>query len=159
MKLIFNTSVRPLPLMISIFSLSKISHVEFCFSDGLTIYPSPYSCKVIMTRKKYSGSGVTPIELNIDKKEEAIIRSWAESQLGVPYDYSAFVIPVVDKVIPRKKDSWKDLGYWQCSEFCAYGLDLIGWDLFSNDFRMIRPVDLYRKIIEMRDNNDKRIVP
>lgn len=151
MKLIFSGSLtRPVPLVISILTRSRIAHCEFVFSDGITIYPSAYSCKTILTRNRYTKPNVYSFDLNISKRDEDIIRKWAEGELGTPYDYSCFRLN-------RTKDSWKDSGTWMCSEFCAYGLDLIGWNLFSGTERVIRPCDLYNKIKEMEVSYDSRL--
>lgn len=157
MKLIFTSSyTRPIPLLISILSRSKISHCEFVFSDGLTIYPSFYSNKVILTRKRYEKPNIYSFDLNVTSQEEKVIRQWAEDQLGMPYDFSCFTVH--EKLLFRKKESWKDSGTWMCSEFCARGLDLIGWELYPKNKNIILPMDLYNTIKEMEIDYDSRLV-
>lgn len=153
MKIVFTSSfTRPLPLVVSIFTLSKISHCEFLFSDGLSVFPSIYSKKVILTRKTYPVNESVVLDLNISDAEEAVIRKWAESQLGVSYDFRSCIPPVLDKIISRKKATWQDSRAWMCSEFCAYGLDLIGWKLFKEDFFKVRPCDLYNELTKRKEN-------
>lgn len=156
MKLIFTSSFkRPVPLIISILTRSKISHCEFVFSDGLTIYPSVYSCKTILTRKRYVDPNIYSFDLNVSAEEEAVVRQWAEETLGTPYDYSC--IALTRSTLRRKKNSWKDPGTWMCSEFCAYGLDLIGWNFFPDNEQIILPCDLYNKMKEMENSYDSRL--
>ena len=73
------------------------------------------------------------------KKQEAKLRSWAESQLGKPYDYTA--LAPLNVLIPRTKKQWKNDSQWMCSEFCAYGLELVGYKFFSDDFKKVKPSD------------------
>lgn len=153
MKIVFTSSfTRPLPLLVSIFTLSKISHCEFLFSDGISIFPSVYSKKVILTRKTYPENTSITLNLNTTVKEEKIIRKWAESQLGVGYDFRSCIPPGLDRIISRKKENWQDPSSWMCSEFCAYGLELIGWDFFENGFFKIRPCDLYYELSKRNKN-------
>lgn len=155
MKIVFTNSYRPLPVLISLFTLSKMSHSEFLFSDGISIYPTPYSARVMLTRKRYTSRGIYMLDLDIAPSDERVIRDWAESQLGVPYDYNSLVPPGLDMIVPRAKDNWKEHHTWMCSEFCAYGLDLIGWKLFPDDFKKIRPVDLYNRLLDLRKDNER----
>lgn len=80
-------------------------------------------------------------ELDITPEQEQVVREWAESQIGVPYDYTA--IAPFNVLIPRTKKFWKDPKTWMCSEFCAYGLELIGFDFFSDTHKKIKPSDLF----------------
>ena len=147
MKIVFTHSLRPLPMLISLFTQSRYSHCEFVFSDGKAIYPTPYSARVILTRKIYSGPNIHIIKLDVTPEQEQIIREWADKQLGVPYDFNGLTPPGLDKIIKRKKPNWKHRSSWMCSEFCAYGFELIGMKFFPDDFKKVRPVDLYNKLI------------
>ena len=147
MKIVFTHSLRPLPMLISLFTQSRYSHCEFVFSDGKAIYPTPYSARVILTRKLYSGPNIHIIDLPFTEEQEQTIRAWADKQLGTPYDYNSLVPPGLDKIIKRKKPFWKHRSTWMCSEFCAYGLELAGMKFFPDDFKKVRPVDQYNKLI------------
>ena len=83
-------------------------------------------------------------ELNITPEQEQILRNWCEAELGKPYDYTA--LAPLNVLIPRTKKFWKDPKQWMCSEFCAMGLDLIGIKLFDDEFKKVKPSDLYRKL-------------
>lgn len=141
MKIKFTASLLPLSPLIRLATWSKCSHCEFEFSDGLIIYPSMEAGMVIATKNRnyrweYS------YELPITQEQEAIVREWAESQLGKPYDYTA--LAPFNVLIPRTKKKWKDDRMWICSEFCAYGLELVGLEYFPDDYKKINPGDLMK---------------
>lgn len=83
-------------------------------------------------------------ELDITEEQEAQLRAWCEGELGKPYDYTA--LAPLNVLIPRTKKIWKDHKQWMCSEFCAYGLELVGIGLFSDNFKKIKPSDLFNAI-------------
>lgn len=143
MKIQFSSNLLPLSLGIQLWCLSRSSHAEFIFSDGTSIYPAVESGRVILTRGNsylFSWS----YELDITPEQEKVLRDWAESQIGVKYDYTA--LAPFNVLIPRTKKRWKDPVRWMCSEFCAYGLELVGVSLFEEDFRKVKPSDLHRRI-------------
>lgn len=82
--------------------------------------------------------------LDLTQSEVQIIREWCESQIGVPYDYTA--LAPLNILIPRKKKNWHDNSCWTCSEFCAYAFQLIGRNLFDLNQKKITPEDLFIKI-------------
>jgi uncharacterized protein YycO len=113
------------------------------FSDDTMIYPALEIGQTILNKnKRYFREYV--FELDVTAKQEKEIRDWAESQIGVPYDYTA--LAPFNVLIPRKKKSWKDSNIWMCSEFCAYGLELAGIELFPDNFKKIKPSDLFDAI-------------
>lgn len=139
MKLKFSSNYNVMSLFIQICELTRIGHVEFIFSDGRTIFPTPWLGRTIMA-KEWSHRYEKIFELDVTAEEEATIRNWAETQLGVEYDWSA--------ILKRrnKKESWKDGTTWICSEFVAYGLELININLFENSRKVISPYDVYNKV-------------
>ena len=94
--------------------------------------------RVVMTRTNYRNE--IHFELDVTEDEEGVVRAWAHSQIGKPYDYTA--LAPWNVFIPRTKTHWKDDARWMCSEFSAYGLDLIGKNFFPDDFVKIKPSDL-----------------
>lgn len=143
MKIRFSANILPLSWLIRLWCFSKVSHVEFIFSNGDMIYPAVETGHTILTRNKEYFQEYE-FELDITKKEEQILRKWAESQIGVPYDYTA--LAPLNVLIPRKKKFWKDDIRWMCSEFCAYGLELVGIKLFPDDYRKVTPSDLMKAL-------------
>jgi len=146
-KIVFSASILPLSWLIRLWCMSSVSHVQFEFSDGVQIFPSVEVGKTVLTRNKYY-TWEYPIEMNISTQQEKIIRAWAESQIGKPYDYTA--LAPFNVLIPRSKKYWRDDSYWMCSEFCAYGLELIGVNLFSDTEKKIKPSDLYKHLKESK---------
>ena len=144
MKIKFTSNRLPLSYLIRLWCVSKVSHVEFVFSDGVSIYPAVETGRTILTKKTYRNEYI--FDLDLTAEQEALVRSWAESQIGVPYDYTA--LAPWNVFIPRKKSSWKDPAYWMCSEFCAYGLELVGIKFFEDSCKKITPADLYKKFKE-----------
>ena len=143
MKIKFTASLLPLSPLIRLWTWSKCSHCEFEFSDGMIIVAAMEAGRVIATKnRKYRWEYVYDIPLT--KKQEAKLRSWAESQLGKPYDYTA--LAPFNVLIPRTKKQWKNDSQWMCSEFCAYGLELVGYKFFSDDFKKVKPSDLYKAV-------------
>lgn len=143
MKIRFTANFLPLSWLIRLWCSSRVSHVEFMFSDGTMIYPAVEIGQTILNKnKRYFREYV--FELDITAKQQKDIRDWAESQIGVPYDYTA--LAPFNVLIPRKKKSWKDSNIWMCSEFCAYGLELAGIELFPDNFKKIKPSDLFDAI-------------
>jgi uncharacterized protein YycO len=134
--------------------MSSVSHVQFEFSDGAQIFPSVEVGRTILTKNKNytweypidlkNNTQKIYVDLNLSDREESIIRNWAESQIGKPYDFTA--LAPLNVLIPRKKKYWKDDSSWMCSEFCAYGLELVGTKLFDDDTKKIKPSDLYREL-------------
>lgn len=107
------------------------------------IYPALEIGQTILNKnKRYFREYV--FELDVTAKQEKEIRDWAESQIGAPYDYTA--LAPFNVLIPRKKKSWKDSNIWMCSEFCARGLELAGIELFPDNFKKIKPSDLFDAI-------------
>lgn len=143
MKVRFSGNILPLSWLIKAWCRSKVSHCEFVFSDGAMIYPAIETGHVILTKQKRYMWEYT-FELAISPEQEFVIRKWAESQIGKPYDYTA--IAPFNVLIPRTKKFWKDPKQWMCSEFCAMGLELIGVKLFDDEFKKVKPSDLYRKL-------------
>lgn len=142
MKIVFSANNLPLSWLIRLWTLSSVSHCQFEFSDGVQIYPAIETGHIILTkRKRYSSENT--FELGLTDQQEELLRNWAESQIGLSYDYTA--IAPLNVLIPRKKKFWKDSSTWMCSEFCAYGLELVGFKLFPDDFKKIKPSDLYSK--------------
>lgn len=147
MKIRFSANILPLSWLIRFWTLSKTSHVEFIFSDETLIYPAVETGHVILTRKKRYFKEYE-FELNLTKEQEKTIRDWAESQIGIKYDYTA--LAPFNVLIPRYKKSWKDNKRWMCSEFCAYGLELVGIKLFSDDYKKITPANLYKALVQLQ---------
>ena len=144
MKIKFTSNRLPLSYLIRLWCFSKVSHVEFVFSDGVSIYPAVETGRTILTKKTYTNEYI--FDLNLTAEQEAKVRQWAESQIGVIYDYTA--LAPFNWIIPRAKSSWKDPKFWMCSEFCAYGLELVGIKLFDDAHKKIKPSDLYVKVKE-----------
>lgn len=143
MKIKFTASLLPLSPLIRLWTLSAVSHCEFEFSDGLQIVPAMEAGRVIATRnRKYRWE--YSYELDITAKQEKTLREWCEGELGKPYDYTA--LAPLNVLIPRTKKFWKDPKQWMCSEFCAYGLELIDIQLFPDTFKKIKPSDLFTAI-------------
>jgi hypothetical protein len=142
-KIVFSANILPLSWLIRLWCMSSVSHVQFEFSDGVQIFPSVEVGRTVYTRNK-NYTWEYPIELNIGSAEEKIIRDWAESQIGKPYDYTA--LAPLNVLIPRKKKAWRDDDRWMCSEFCAYGLELIGANFFEENYKKVKPSDLYSAI-------------
>ena len=138
MKIKFSSNLLPFSILCRLYTWSPASHCELVFSDGMSIYPAMENAHIIMTRTNYRNE--IHFELDITKREEAAIREWAYSQIGKPYDYTA--LAPFNVLIPRTKKSWKDSKQWMCSEFAAYGLDLIGKKFFPDDFKKVKPSDL-----------------
>ena len=143
MKIRFSANYLPLSWVIKVWTLSKVSHVEFIFSDGTMIYPSVETGHVILTRrKKYPY--IYEFDLDITDKQEAELRAWAQEQIGVSYDWTS--LAPWNIFIKRKKSWWGDSAYWMCSEFCAKGLAHIGINLFDETFKKITPEHLFQRI-------------
>lgn len=141
MKIRFTASLLPLSPLIRLWTWSRCSHCEFEFSDGLQIVAAMEAGRVIATRnRKYRWE--YNYELPITEEQEAKVRAWAESQLGKPYDYTA--LAPLNVLIPRTKKQWKDDSMWMCSEFCAYGLELVGIEHFPENYKKITPGDLMK---------------
>ncbi len=141
MKIKFTASLLPLSPLIRLFTWSKCSHCELEFSDGVIITAAMELGMVIATRRTHRWEYTYDIPATVE--QEKAIREWAESQLGVPYDYTA--LAPFNVLIPRKKKQWKDHKLWMCSEFCAYALELAGMKLFPDNAKKIKPSDLYNK--------------
>jgi hypothetical protein len=143
MKIRFTASLLPISPLIRLWTWSRVSHCEFEFSDGIQIVAAMEAGRIIATRnRKYLWE--YNYELNITPEQEQILRAWCEAELGKPYDYTA--LAPLNVLIPRTKKFWKDPKQWMCSEFCAMGLDLIGIKLFDDEFKKVKPSDLYRKL-------------
>jgi len=138
MKIKFSSNLLPFSILCRLYTWSPASHCELVFSDGMSIYPAMENGHIIMTRTNYRNE--IHFELNITKREEAVVREWAYSQIGKPYDYTA--LAPFNVLIPRTKKQWKDHKQWMCSEFAAYGLDLIGENFFPDDVKKVKPSDL-----------------
>ena len=151
MLLKFSATKLPLSNLVRLGTWCSVAHVEFLFSDCMRIYPSIKAGYVIQNRdnKRWIERLV---DLEFTDEQERIIREWAISQMGIKYDFLA-TIPF----IPRAKDSWKDSKYWMCSEFCAYGLELLGYKLFPDDFGKVKPSDLYKKLKQIGTNKNNII--
>ena len=140
MKIRFTASLLPLSPLIRLWTWSRVSHCEFEFSDGLQIVAAMEAGRVIATRnRKYLWE--YNYELDITEQQEKSLREWCEGELGKPYDYTA--LAPLNVLIPRTKKLWKDHKQWMCSEFCAYGLELVGIELFPDHFKKIKPSDLF----------------
>ena len=99
--------------------------------------------RVIATRnRKYTWE--YNYKLDISDKQERVLRDWCESQLGKPYDYTA--LAPLNVLIPRQKKQWKDDSRWMCSELCAYGLELVGFEFFGDNFKKVKPSDLFNAV-------------
>ncbi len=143
MKIRFTASLLPLSPLIRLWTWSRISHCEFEFSDGIQIVAAMEAGRIIATRnRKYLWE--YNYELDITAAQERILRDWCESELGKPYDYTA--LAPLNVLIPRTKKFWKDPKQWMCSEFCARGLELVGFELFSDDHKKVKPSDLFDAI-------------
>jgi uncharacterized protein YycO len=120
-----------------------VSHCEFEFSDGIQIVAAMEAGRIIATRnRKYRWE--YNYELDITAEQEQILREWCEEELGKPYDYTA--LAPFNVLIPRTKKQWKDHKQWMCSEFCAMGLEKIGLEFFDDNFKKVKPSDLYDAI-------------
>jgi uncharacterized protein YycO len=149
MKIKFTASWLPLSPLIRLWTWSKCSHCEFEFSDGMIIVPAMEAGRVIATKnRKYTWEHVYNIP--VTPEQEQLIRQWAEDQIGKPYDYTA--LAPLNVLIPRTKKQWKNDDIWMCSEFCAYALELVGFEYFSNEHKKITPGDLMKAFTK-----DKRI--
>ena len=140
MKIRFTASLLPLSPLIRLWTWSRVSHCEFEFSDGIQIVAAMEAGRVIATRnRKYRWEYNYELDITVD--QEILLREWCEAELGKPYDYTA--LAPFNVLIPRTKKQWKDHKQWMCSEFCAYGLELVGIDLFSDTHKKITPADLF----------------
>lgn len=152
MKIKFTASLLPLSPLIRLWTWSKCSHCEFEFSDGMIIVAAMEAGRVIATKnRKYRWEYV--YEIPLSKKQEAKLRAWAEDQLGKPYDYTA--LAPFNVLIPRSKKQWKDDSIWMCSEFCAYGLELVGYKFFADNFKKVKPSDLLNAVRQISCQNNK----
>lgn len=142
MKVKFSASRLPLSVISRVACLSPVSHCEFVFSDGVTIFPSVEIGQVILVKKRFYPYEYV-FDLDVTASEEQIVRQWAEDQIGIKFDYRA--LAPFNVLIPRKKSSWKDPAVWMCSEFVAAGLELIGYKLYDDNFKKIIPKNLLRK--------------
>ena len=143
MKIRFTASLLPLSPLIRLWTWSRVSHCEFEFRDGVQIVAAMEAGRIIATRnRKYTWE--YNYELDITAEQEQVLRTWCEGELGKPYDYTA--LAPLNVLIPRIKKRWKDPKTWMCSEFCAMGLDIIGIKLFDDEFKKVKPSDLYRKL-------------
>ena len=142
MKIKFTSNLLPFSILCRLYTWSSASHCELVFSDDMSIYPAMENGNIIMTKTNYRNE--IHFDLDVTNKEEKIIRDWAHSQIGKPYDYTA--LAPFNVLIPRTKKQWKDDKTWMCSEFAAYGLDLIGKNLFAEDFKKIKPSDLLNAV-------------
>ena len=143
MKIRFTASLLPLSPLIRLWTWSRVSHCEFEFSDGIQIVAAMEAGRIIATRnRKYLWE--YHYELDITAKQEQILRDWCEAELGKPYDYTA--LAPLNVLIPRTKKQWKDHKQWMCSEFCAYGLELVGIELFPDNYKKVKPSDLFDAI-------------
>jgi len=141
MKIKFTASWLPLSPLIRLWTWSKCSHCEFEFSDGMIIVPAMEAGRVIATKnRKYTWEHV--YDVPITEEQEKIVRQWAEGELGKPYDYTA--LAPLNVLIPRAKKQWKNDDQWMCSEFCAQGLELVGFEYFSDEHKKITPGDLMK---------------
>ncbi len=143
MKIRFTASLLPLSPLIRLWTWSRVSHCEFEFSDGIQIVAAMEAGRVIATRnRKYTWE--YNYKLDISDKQERVLRDWCESQLGKPYDYTA--LAPLNVLIPRQKKQWKDDSRWMCSELCAYGLELVGFEFFGDNFKKVKPSDLFNAV-------------
>ena len=138
MKIKFSSNLLPFSVLCRLYTWSPASHVELVFSDGMSIYPAMENGHIIMTKTNYRNE--IHFELDVTEKEEQMIRDWAHDQIGKPYDYTA--LAPFNVLIPRTKKQWKDHKQWMCSEFAAYGLEVIDKSFFPDDFKKIKPSDL-----------------
>lgn len=141
MKIKFTSSLLPFSIVCKLYTRSPVSHCEFVFSDGMSIYPAMEAGRVIQTKTSYRNEFY--FDLDVTKKEEQKLRDWAYGQIGKPYDYTA--LAPWNIFIPRSKTGWKDDSRWMCSEFCSFGLELLDMKLFDDDFTKITPADLFNK--------------
>ena len=134
MKIRFTASLLPLSPLIRLWTWSRVSHCEFEFSDGIQIVAAMEAGRIIATRnRKYLWE--YNYELDITAEQEQILRDWCEAELGKPYDYTA--LAPLNVLIPRTKKQW------MCSEFCARGLELVGIELFPDNYKKVKPSDLF----------------
>lgn len=141
MKIKFTASWLPLSPLIRLWTWSQCSHCEFEFSDGMIIVPAmEYGSTIAARNRNYTWEYVYDVPVTVE--QEQALRQWAEDQIGKPYDYTA--LAPLNVLIPRKKKNWRDDTRWMCSEFCAYGLELVGINFFSDNHKKITPGDLHK---------------
>jgi uncharacterized protein YycO len=107
---LFNFAVRKI-------TRSKYSHVELLFSDGVSISSSKRDGGVRKKVIEYDVEKWDRVKLDVGVKHEALVRAWAESQLGKPYDTRA-LFGFLFYPIPQDKKKY------YCSEYCARCLGL-----------------------------------
>lgn len=123
--------------LISWFTWSRFAHVELLFSDDVCI--SAVAPKGVIKRTKASViknvSDYIIKEVSTTPEQEAIIRAFAEKQVGKPYDWGAIIgLPFRGK--------WDDDAKWFCSELCAAALEEAGIDVVDEPASRVTPRDL-----------------
>ena len=123
MKIAFLKGTDIADMMIKFWTMSKYSHCEMVFSDGHIIGSStapPFK----VTKQYFNSQPVYPadwdvIEINVTPQEEALIRKFAEEQIGKAYDWSGIFF---SQVIPIKV---QDGSKWFCSELCVASMQVV----------------------------------
>ncbi len=135
--------------IISWFTWSHFAHVELLFSDDVCI--SSVGTKGVLRRSKQdvlaNVSDYIIKEVETTPEQEAIIREFAERQVGKPYDWGAiFSLPF--------RGHWDEDDKWFCSELCAAAFLEAGLCLINEDQSRITPRDLlimpYKVLPEIR---------
>ena len=75
--------------------------------------------------------------LNIPVPDAQSAYAWAESTLGMAYDWGGVF------GIPAREHEWQSPDRWYCSEHCAYALKMAGRDIVRPESNGIHPETLH----------------
>lgn len=122
--------------LICIWTLSKYSHCEVIFSDGISFSSSPRDGGCRYKNITYKPNNWDIYDLAIDNEHEGILRNFCDRQVGKKYDWRGIFFSVflpLDKHNPNR---------WFCSEVLATLFKIEGPSFCTPD-------DLYEALEEI----------
>jgi uncharacterized protein YycO len=88
------------------------SHVEFVLDDGTTLGAHASGGVAIRPANYDVFTKIAVFAVSVSQSQKDVIFSFAQAQVGKPYDFGAIAGLVVDR-------DWRDTSKWFCSELVA----------------------------------------
>lgn len=139
MKVVFSASKSIGGSIIRFGTMSDWCHVDILFDDGTLIGATGNGVQRMSLDDRLNRSTHPIYQYRIDeiKLDESKARSFAEAQLGKPYDYSAvfaFAVPW--------RTHWADDSKWFCSELVAATINASGTLIARETLSRVTPAFL-----------------
>ncbi len=122
MKIAFLKGKGILDRLIQIWTLSKYSHCEMVFTDGMTVGTSlgmPFTVTK-QTNAFYSPGLWDMVEVKLTPDEEEKVKKFALEQVGKKYDWMGIYL---SQILPFRMQKTNK---WFCSELCVASLQQVG---------------------------------